>query len=67
MHKVCAFYIPADYSVKNDMIEMEFTILNENEAKDIANSISHDDIAPMYQKIEKIINKVNTSPSYLYS
>ena len=58
MHKVCAYYIPHDYTVTNDVIEMEFSIVNENEAKDISSSVSQDDIMPMYQKIEKIINKV---------
>jgi len=60
MHKICAYYIPTDYTIRNDFIEMEFSIINENEGKDISTSVSHDDVAPMYKKIEKILNKVNT-------
>ncbi len=63
MHRICAYYNPVDYSARKENIEMEFSINNENESKDISQSVSHDDVSPMYRKIEKILNKVSKSPS----
>lgn len=59
MHKVCLEYLPIDRTAASkDFIELDMAIMNENEAKDIAQSVKHDDVSEIQNKLSRIIHKV---------